>query len=115
MTLMVSIPEGMCSKATSFFSRERRIFFPKDNFDIYTDDLLSPYEQTTEVGGMTHRLYLRNQAHPDDFCHALCFASMLAMKLLGMAVDDMIPPEAFGGGKASDEAPIDDRIDPKEA
>ena len=95
--------------------RNRRIFFPKDNFDIYTDDLLSPYEQTTEVGGMTHRLYLRNQAHPDDFCHALCFASMLAMKLLGMAVDDMIPPEAFGGGKASDEAPIDDRIDPKEA
>ena len=94
--------------------RHGRIFFPSDSFDIYTDDLLSPYETTTEVGGITHRLYLRNQSHPDDFCHALCFASMLAMKLLGMAVDDMIPETAFGGGKTDDEAPVDDRLDPKE-
>ena len=68
-------------------------------------DILSPYESTTEVGGITHRLYLRSEAQPDDFCHALCFASMVAMKLLGMAVDDMIPPEAFGGGMVEDEAP----------
>lgn len=94
--------------------KHRRIFFPREGFEIYTEDLLSPYEQTTEVGGITHRLYLRNQAKPDDFCHALCFASMLAMKLLGMAVDDMIPEEAFGGGIVSDEAPIDDRLDPNE-
>ena len=91
-----------------------RIFFPKDGFEIYTDDLLSPYEQTTEVGGITHRLYLRNQAKPDDFCHALCFASMMAMKLMGMAVDDMIPPDAFGGGFTDDTEPIDDRLDTKE-
>ena len=94
--------------------RNGRIFFPKDGFDIYTDDLLSPYETTTEVGGMTHRLYLRNASHPDDFCHALCFASMVAMKLLGLSVDDMIPESAFGGGLTNDEAPIDDRLDPKE-
>lgn len=94
--------------------RNGRIFFPKDGFEIYTDDLLSPYEQTTEVGGMTHRLYLRNQARPDDFCHALCFASMMAMKLLGMAVDDMIPESAFGGGRTTDDAPVDDRLDPQE-
>lgn len=94
--------------------RNRRIFFPKDGFDIYTDDLLSPYEQTTEVGGITHRLYLRNQARPDDFCHALCFASMMAMKLLGMAVDDMIPETAFGGGFTDGTVPVDDRLDPKE-
>ena len=94
--------------------KHRRIFFPREGFEIYTEDLLSPYEQTTEVGGITHRLYLRNQAKPDDFCHALCFASMLAMKLLGMAVDDMIPEEAFGGGIVSEEAPIDDRLDPNE-
>lgn len=94
--------------------RNRRIFFPKDGFDIYTDDLLSPYEQTTEVGGITHRLYLRNQARPDDFCHALCFASMMAMKLLGMAVDDMIPETAFGGGFTDNTVPVDDRLDPKE-
>lgn len=94
--------------------RNRRIFFPKDGFEIYTDDLLSPYETTTEVGGMTHRLYLRNVSHPDDFCHALCFACMVAMKLLGMAIDDMIPEEAFGRGETPDTAPIDDRLDPKE-
>lgn len=94
--------------------RNRRIFFPKDRFDIYTDDLLSPYETTTEVGGITHRLYLRNEAHPDDFCHALCFACMGAMKLLGMAVDDMIPAEAFGGGFTDDTDPVDDRLDPNE-
>ena len=30
---------------------------------------------------------------------------MVAMKMMGMAVDDMIPPEAFGGGQVGDEAP----------
>lgn len=96
--------------------KNRRIFFPKEeNFvDTYTPDLLSPYESTTEVGGITHRLYLRNESQPDDFCHALCFASMCAMKLMGMAVDDMIPAEAFGGGHTDGNDPIDDRINPKE-
>lgn len=96
--------------------RNRRIFFPKEEGFIttYTPDLLSPYESTTEVGGMTHRLYLRSEAQPDDFCHALCFASMGAMKLMGMAVDDMIPETAFAGGETDDEAPVDDRLNPKE-
>lgn len=96
--------------------RNRRIFFPKEESFIstYTPDLLSPYETTTEVGGLTHRLYLRSEAQPDDFCHALCFASMVAMKLLGMAVDDMIPADAFGGGFTDDADPFDDRLDPKE-
>jgi len=96
--------------------RNRRIFFPKEEgFWVYLEDLLSPYETVTEVGGMSHRLYLRNAAKPDDFCHALCFGCMVAMKLLGLAVDDMIPEEAFGGGQTDGEAPIDDRLDPKEA
>lgn len=96
--------------------RNRRIFFPNEESFIstYTPDLLSPYETTTEVGGMTHRLYLRSESQPDDFCHALCFASMGAMKLLGMAVDDMIPETAFGGGVTDDEDPVDDRLNPKE-
>lgn len=96
--------------------RNRRIFFPKEESFVttYTPDLLSPYESVTEVGGMSHRLYLRSELQPDDFCHALCFASMCAMKLLGMAVDDMIPAEAFGGGATSDDAPVDDRLNPKE-
>ena len=34
--------------------------------------------------------------------------------MLGLAVDDMIPAEAFGGGRVDDEAPKDDRLNPKE-
>lgn len=95
--------------------RNRRIFFPKDeNFWVFLEDLLSPYEAVTEVGGMQHRLYLRSELQPDDFCHALCFACMGAMKLMGMAVDDMIPPEAFGGGKTQDDPPENDWLDPAE-
>ena len=75
-----------------------RIFFPKTGMESFTPDLLSPYETTTEVGGMEHRLYLRSEGQPDDFCHALCFSSMAAMRLMGMNVDDMIPQTAFGGG-----------------
>ena len=96
--------------------RNRRIFFPKEESwqESFLPDILSPYESTTEVGGMTHRLYLRSEAQPDDFCHALCFASMVAMKLMGMAVDDMIPPEAFGGGLVEDEAPSSFGVGTKE-
>jgi len=96
--------------------RNRRIFFPKDEQFISSmcPDLLSPYESTTEVGGLTHRLYLRSESQPDDFCHALCFACMGAMKLMGMAVDDMIPAEAFGGGATPDEPPENDWLDPHE-
>lgn len=94
--------------------RNGRIFFPRDGFETYTDDLLSPYETTTEAGGMTHRLYLRSASRPDDFCHALCFASMTAMKLMGMAVDDMIPLGALKRGFTPDKAPTDDRLDPME-
>lgn len=95
--------------------RNRRIFFPnEEGFWVYLEDLLSPYESTTEVGGMSHRLYLRSESKPDDFCHALCFGCMVAMKLLGVAVDDMIPEEAFGGGLTDEDAPVDDRLDPSE-
>lgn len=95
--------------------RNGRIFFPKEErFWTFLEDLLSPYESTSEVGGMSHRIYLRNASKPDDFCHALCFACMCAMKLLGLAVDDMIPPEAFGGGMTDDAAPENDWLDPAE-
>ena len=97
--------------------RNRRIFFPKEEIfrATFCPDLLSPYESTTEVGGLTHRLYLRSESQPDDFCHALCFACMGAMKLLGMAVDDMIPAEAFGGGDTPDDPPENDWLQTTEA
>jgi hypothetical protein len=90
-----------------------RIFFPKTGLESFTPDLLSPYETTTEVGGIEHRLYLRSEGQPDDFCHALCFSSMAAMKLMGMNVEDMIPRSAFGGGITSGEL-ADNFIDPRE-
>ena len=88
---------------TLFLSiKNGRIFFPKDFHEVGPiQDLLSPYESTTEVGGIDHRIYLRSEGQPDDFCHALCFASMAAMRLMGMSVDDMIPDTAFGGGMVS--------------
>ena len=96
--------------------RNRRIFFPNEEvfIETFTPDLLSPYESTTEVGGLTHRLYLRSESQPDDFCHALCFGSMGAMKMLGLAVDDMIPESAFGGGITDDAPPENDWLNPKE-
>lgn len=90
-----------------------RIFFPKTGLESFTPDLLSPYEQTNEVGGMEHRIYLRSEGQPDDFCHAVCFASMAAMRLMGMDVEDMIPATAFGGGLTSGK-PADNMIDPRE-
>ena len=90
-----------------------RIFFPKTGLESFTPDLLSPYETTSEVGGMEHRLYLRSEGQPDDFCHALCFSSMAAMKLMGMNVEDMIPRTAFGGGITKG-VPLDNVIDPRE-
>ena len=65
------------------------------------------------MGGIEHRLYLRSEGQPDDFCHALCFSSMAAMKLMGMNVEDMIPKSAFGGGITSGELK-DNFIDPRE-
>jgi len=90
-----------------------RIFFPKTGMEAFTPDLLSPYETTTDVGGLEHRLYLRSEGQPDDFCHALCFASMAAMRLMGMNVDDMIPGAAFGGGVVFGK-PDDNIINPYE-
>lgn len=91
-----------------------RIFFPKTGMDSFFPDILSPYESTTEVGGMEHRIYLRSEGQPDDFCHALCFSSMVAMKLMGMAVDDMIPETAFGRG-LTDGRPTENVINPRES
>lgn len=90
-----------------------RIFFPKTGMESFEPDLLSPYETTTEVGGIEHRLYLRSEGQPDDFCHALCFACMAAMRLMGLSVDDMVPSTAFGGGIVSGR-PTDNFINPYE-
>jgi len=91
-----------------------RIFFPPfDPSEIYLRDLLSPYEVVNETGGLTTRRYLRDPSRPDDFCMALCFGTMLAMKLLyGDDEINIIPKTAFGSGHVPDGAPADNPIDP---
>ena len=70
-------------------------FPPKEEFDIYTKDLLSPYEEVVDHGELAHRRYVRNPARPDDFAMALCFGSMLAMKLRHQDITAMVPKDAL--------------------
>ena len=92
-----------------------RVFFPpQSEFKIYTDDLLSPYEEVTETGGLTYRHFLRNPTRPDDFCHSLNYACMLSMRLINSTMVDLIPSSAFKGGVTSALAPAVVDIDPSD-
>ena len=90
-----------------------RIFFPpQGEFKLYTDDLLSPYEEVSESGGFTYRHFVRNPARPDDFCHALNFACMLAMKISGAGFVDLVPKGAFNSEASRSGAPSVVDVDP---
>lgn len=90
-----------------------KIFFPpKPEFEIYTKDLLSPYEEVSETGGLTYRHFLRNPSQPDDFCMALDFACMLGMRLINSSMIDLIPKTAFRNGQVPDGAPAIVDVDP---
>jgi hypothetical protein len=92
-----------------------RIFFPpQTEFKIYTDDLLSPYEDVTESGGIASRRFLRNPSKPDDFCMALCFATLLGMKLVNSSIMDLIPKDAFNVGSTDDGPPVQTHINPED-
>ena len=88
--------------------KNHRMYFPAEGFDKFTKDLLSPFEEVSDVGELQRRRYLRNPNQPDDFCMALCFGAMLAMKLIyGSDNIDMIPDTAFNRGITDDETPPD--------
>lgn len=90
-----------------------RVFFPpQEEFKKFTDDLLSPYEQVTEVGGLTIRSFNRNPNHPDDFCHALCFALMGLFKISGNSIVDVVPGHAMGANDVMSGAPTPDHLNP---
>jgi hypothetical protein len=44
---------------------------------------------------MKTKKFLRNPAFPDDFCHALTFASLVAMKLIGDSMLNIIPESSI--------------------
>lgn len=73
----------------------RMRFPPKELFESFTKDLLSPYEEVVDHGEFAHRRYVRNPARPDDFAMALCFGSMLAMKMQHSDISDIIPKNAL--------------------
>lgn len=91
-----------------------RVYFPPYlEFEPYTADLLSPYEHIVETSGLTHVVYVRDPARPDDFAMALCFVLMLAAKVSGVDILDLIPKTAFHSGRASG-SPKDVLVDPKD-
>ena len=91
-----------------------RVYFPPYlEFEPYTADLLSPFEHIIESGGLTHIVYMRDPARPDDFAMALCFVLMAAVKVAGLNILDLIPRTAFAGGVAVGK-PKDVMVDPND-
>lgn len=77
------------------------LFPPFEEFKSYTQDLLSPFEQISEVQGIKRRQYIRNPAIPDDFCNALCYAYLSAILLSGSSMLEGIPESALGQAEAN--------------
>ena len=92
----------------------RICFPPKEEFFVYAQDLLSPYEEIAQVQGMERRKFLRNPNRPDDFCHALNFAFMGAYRLMGRSMLEGVPAGAMGADQYSAVEPTSDNIDPLE-
>ena len=91
-----------------------RVYFPPyDEFEPYTVDLLSPFEHIVESSGLTHIVYQRDPARPDDFAMALCFVLMAAVKVAGLDILDLIPQTAFHSGIATG-SPNDILVDPRD-
>jgi len=78
-----------------------QIKFPrKEDSANYTQDLLSPYEQVLESSaGIARKRFVRNPNLPDDFAHALTFATIALYKVsdLGQDLLDVIPEGSFAG------------------
>ena len=74
-----------------------KIFFPrKEDSGHYVSDLLSPYEHIRELSsGMMSKTFLRDPSRPDDFAHALTFASVMAMQLIGDPMMNLVPETAM--------------------
>jgi hypothetical protein len=73
-----------------------KIKFPdKTESSNYTCDILSPYEHVIEESsGMRTKSFRRDPSKPDDFCHALTFAALGAMKLSGDSMLNLVPESA---------------------
>ena len=109
-----SIDKTQALRATFLAIKYGRVYFPPYlEFKPYTDDLLSPYEHVVETSGLTNIVYMRDPARPDDFAMALCFVLMMAVRMAGLDILDLIPKTAFSGGNASG-SPDDSVVDPND-
>ena len=89
-------------------------FPPKPEFQIFAEDLLSPYEEVKDESGLEHRRFVRNPASPDDFAHALCFATLGALKVTGCSLLDLVPAGSMGADTDNDGVPEQTYVDPRE-
>jgi len=79
-----------------------RFKFPaEEGFKLYTEDLLSPYEEVVDRGFTEQRQYTRDPSRPDDFAMALCFLSMMAWKVIYKDITAIIPDASIGISGAS--------------
>lgn len=86
-------------------------FPPKEQFESFTKDLLSPYEEVVDHGELAHRRFVRDPSRPDDFAMALCFGSMLALKMKHSKLTDIIPKGALAAKPGRPEFVV---LDPEE-
>lgn len=74
-----------------------KVFFPGGGFiENFIDDLLSPYEKvqgSPSIG--ERRVFDRTADKPDDFCNALCFASLACMHALDESIMNLVPDNAY--------------------
>ena len=109
-----SIDKTQALRAMFLAIKYGRVYFPPYlEFKPYTDDLMSPFEHIIEASGITRIVYMRDPARPDDFAMALCFVMMMAVRLAGLDILDLIPRTAFSGGNASGK-PDDSMVDPND-
>lgn len=90
--------------------------FPCDeHFKLYTQDLLSPYEEVVDRGGIEKRQFVRDPAMPDDFAMALCFGSMAAFKAMYGDITELLPQHSFNPADALTGTPdVSTAMDPRE-
>lgn len=86
-------------------------FPPMSDFKTYAEDLLSPYEMTNETGTGTSRRFVRSPASPDDIAHALCFATLAALRMYGGSLLDFAPDFAADSLKGMPDPSV---VDPRE-
>jgi hypothetical protein len=89
-------------------------FPPVEEFERYTADLLSPYQEVREERGIENIAFTRNPNMPDDFAHALTFAVLGATRISGNSLIDILPHGAMGADSNGSAVPIPDVIDTEE-